>query len=124
MVDGREPYVVPLNFGYDGESLFFHTAGEGRKIDILKRNPRVCFAFESLAEITPAEKACGWGTEYKSVIGRGKAVFLSSAGDKKRALDTIMKQYSEADPAYTEEMIAKTSIIEVQIAELSGKRSV
>ena len=47
MVDGGAPYVVPLNYGYeikDGNLImYFHCAKEGRKIDILKRNNKVCF---------------------------------------------------------------------------------
>ena len=40
MCDEGQPYVVPLNFGYDGGFLYFHAAPEGRKIDIIKRNRR------------------------------------------------------------------------------------
>ncbi len=40
MCDGSQPYIVPLSFGYDGSFLYFHTAREGRKIDIIKRNKK------------------------------------------------------------------------------------
>lgn len=30
MCDEDRPYVVPLNFGYDGSFLYFHAAQEGR----------------------------------------------------------------------------------------------
>ena len=47
MVDKGLPYVIPLNFGYKIEDnslvLFFHSAREGRKIDILKEYNAVCF---------------------------------------------------------------------------------
>jgi len=40
MVDNGMPYVIPLNFGYiiadNLLTLFFHSAKEGRKINILK----------------------------------------------------------------------------------------
>jgi nitroimidazol reductase NimA-like FMN-containing flavoprotein (pyridoxamine 5'-phosphate oxidase superfamily) len=39
--DGEEPYIVPLCFGYDGEALYVHSASDGRKIDILRKNSRV-----------------------------------------------------------------------------------
>lgn len=41
MCEGYAPYVVPLCFGYEGEYLYFHSATEGRKLEILKKNPRV-----------------------------------------------------------------------------------
>ena len=48
--DGREVYVVPLNFGYEEKngslSLFFHCAREGRKLDILQNRPEVSFEMD------------------------------------------------------------------------------
>ena len=38
LVDGDEPYIVPLNFGYENSTLYFHGASEGRKIDLIKDN--------------------------------------------------------------------------------------
>lgn len=47
MVDDGEPYLLPLNFGYACEggafSFFCHSAREGRKLDILRKNPTVAF---------------------------------------------------------------------------------
>ena len=39
--DGKEPYVVPVSFGYDGETIYIHTAKSGRKIDFIEANSRV-----------------------------------------------------------------------------------
>ena len=38
MVDGNEPYLVPMNCGWDGEHLLLHAAVQGRKVDILRAN--------------------------------------------------------------------------------------
>ena len=47
MIDGDEPYVVPMNYGYtleDGElCIYLHGATVGRKIDIIKKNPKLLF---------------------------------------------------------------------------------
>jgi len=40
---GDSPYIVPVSFGYQDSCLYFHSAPEGRKMDILRLNPRVCF---------------------------------------------------------------------------------
>ncbi len=42
LYDGQYPYVVPMNFGYRDGRIYFHCAAEGRKIDILQKNDRVC----------------------------------------------------------------------------------
>ena len=39
------PYVIPINFGYDDNTIYFHCALEGEKIDILQKNPNVCLLF-------------------------------------------------------------------------------
>ena len=44
LTDDNIPYIVTMNFGYSGgvqKKLFFHSAGEGRKIDIIRKNNHV-----------------------------------------------------------------------------------
>lgn len=54
--DEGQPYVVPLNFGYDGHALYFHGAMEGRKIDVIRKNSRVCFEFDIVIDMVEAEE--------------------------------------------------------------------
>jgi len=49
----NEPYLVPVFFGYDGSRLYFHTAREGRKLDFVAANNRVCFEVELNVNLTP-----------------------------------------------------------------------
>jgi nitroimidazol reductase NimA-like FMN-containing flavoprotein (pyridoxamine 5'-phosphate oxidase superfamily) len=56
LADGGEPYVVPVNFGYANDCLYFHSAQSGHKIDLLKRNPRVCFEIDTDLQILKTEK--------------------------------------------------------------------
>ncbi len=84
----NEPYVVPLSHGYDPEAsaLFFHTAREGRKIECIEANPRVCFEVEGLAEVKAGdERGCSWGLRYESVIGYGTIVEILFPEEKERA---------------------------------------
>ncbi len=73
--DGNMPYIVPLCFGYKDNTLYFHGALEGKKIDILRKNQNVCFEFDVDAEVVEKEKACSWGMKCQSMIGFGKADF-------------------------------------------------
>lgn len=45
MADGSRIYIVPMNFGYEFEGdsliLYFHGAGEGRKLELIRKNPEV-----------------------------------------------------------------------------------
>jgi len=121
MCDEGQPYVVPLNFGYDGRFLYFHAAPEGRKIDIIKRNNRVGFEFDILNDIITAQQACDWGAKYESVIGSGKAEIVDDLKAKKEALEWIMRQYGSGNWDFPEEILKKTLILRVSIFEISGK---
>ncbi|MBT3377907.1 MAG: pyridoxamine 5'-phosphate oxidase family protein [Lentisphaerae bacterium] len=123
MCDNGSPYVVPLNFGYDGKRIFIHCAGAGRKIDILKKNPRVCVEFALPGELVEGEEACSWGMGFESVIAFGQAQFVDQAADRRKALACMMAQYSEkTDWTFPESMVAQTSIIAIAIEAITGKR--
>ena len=122
MVDKGQPYVVPLNFGYGDGCLYFHSAPEGRKIDVLKADPRVCFEVDELVKMNKAAAACDWGVSFKSVIGTGTARILDTPAEKKAGLDIIMAQYSGRTFDYPEEKLAKTAVIQVVIHEMTGKQ--
>jgi uncharacterized protein len=121
MCDDGQPYVVPLNFGYDGRFLYFHAAPEGRKTDIIKKNNRVGFEFDILHDIVAAQQACDWGAKYESVIGSGMAEIVDDLKEKKEALELIMRQYGSATWDFPEDILKKTLIIRVSILEISGK---
>jgi nitroimidazol reductase NimA-like FMN-containing flavoprotein (pyridoxamine 5'-phosphate oxidase superfamily) len=123
MIDGDEPYVVPLYFGYASGSLFFHSAREGRKIDVLKRNPKVCFNVVADEHIYPAPTACGYSARYESVTGVGTAVFLADRGDKRAALDAFMSAYSKDPLPFEDAELDRVVVVRVDIERMTGKRS-
>jgi nitroimidazol reductase NimA-like FMN-containing flavoprotein (pyridoxamine 5'-phosphate oxidase superfamily) len=123
LADENRPYIVPLCFGYKDNSLYFHSAEQGKKIDIIKKNNRVCFEFDIDSEVIKADKACEWGLQYKSVVGFGQASFLEDSESKRRALDIIMKQYSGESSAYPEAKLKHTVIIKVDIEHMTGKQA-
>jgi uncharacterized protein len=123
MCDGEKPYIVPLCYGYADRALYIHCAKEGRKLDILRRNPNVCFEVEVDCQVTKGDTACRWAFAYKSVIGSGRAVLIEDADQKRGALDVIMQQFSGPAGPYDEGSLARTIIIKVEIDEMTAKRS-
>ena len=117
------PYIVPVCFGYRDKTLYFHSAREGRKTDLLKQHPRICFEFDILIKISPHETACEWGVKYQSIIGHGVASVIENTEEKKAALDVIMAQYSKKEYSYDQEMIEKTAVFQVRVAQMTGKQS-
>jgi len=124
MTQNDQPYLVPLSFGYDGNALYFHSADKGKKLDILRENPRVCFQVEQNIELVKdAEKACDWSFRYESVIGFGQAVEITTAAQRREALNQIMLHYSGRDWDFPESTLSRTSVWQIPIDEISGKRS-
>ena len=123
LCDEGQPYVVPVCFGYKDNVLYFHSAGEGRKLEILRKNNNVCFEVDIDQKIVKARQGCDWGMNYKSVIGFGRAVFIEDVESKRRALDIIMAHYSDKEFQYPDHTISKTIIVKVEIESMTGKKS-
>lgn len=123
MCDEGLPYVVPLCFGYKDNALYFHCSCEGKKLEMLRKNDKVCFEVDVDCEIVKADKACDWGMKYKSVIGFGEAVFVEDVEGKRESLDIIMRQYSDASFEYAAESVENITVVKVEIEGMTGKQS-
>jgi len=117
------PYIVPLNFGYLDGSLYFHSAPEGRKLDLMRQQPRVGFEISLDLGIVEGEQACNWSARYRSVLGFGRIEFIDDLEEKRRALDLIMGQYAQGDFTYPEAAVRKTCIYKLMIEQMTGKQS-
>ncbi len=126
LCDKNKPYIVPMNFGFDDNYIYLHSAREGRKIDLIKENNNICFEADIETEIITADNACSWGMKYYSIIGFGKAHFIEDKDKKINALDVIMQKYSNKPNEtfeYSKPSLDKTTVIKVEIESLTGKKS-
>jgi nitroimidazol reductase NimA-like FMN-containing flavoprotein (pyridoxamine 5'-phosphate oxidase superfamily) len=123
LYDGQYPYVVPMNYGYRDGRMYFHCAREGRKIDILKTNDRVCIEVDIDTRVVRGETPCRWTANYRSVIGFGRARILDDEREKKAGLDVIMAHYGGGGGEYDEKSLQRTSLIEVVLENMTGKQS-
>jgi nitroimidazol reductase NimA-like FMN-containing flavoprotein (pyridoxamine 5'-phosphate oxidase superfamily) len=120
----NEPYIVPVSFGYDGSAIYFHTARDGRKIDCIRANPRVCFELECNVELlTHDTKPCDWGFSYESVIGYGTVIELSESEERRHGLNQVMLQYSEREWMMDDASMDRTRVWRLDIESVTGKRS-
>ncbi len=125
MVDGDEPYVVPMNYGYtmeDGKlTLYLHGAKRGRKLDVMRANPKVFF--EMCCDIVPfeGEVACKYGITYASLMGRGIAEIVEDVEEKKFALSALMKTQTGKDFEFEDKMTTIVSIIKITALEYTAK---
>jgi nitroimidazol reductase NimA-like FMN-containing flavoprotein (pyridoxamine 5'-phosphate oxidase superfamily) len=126
-VDGNEPYIVTLNYGYiwgdEKIKFYFHSAIEGRKINCIKNNPKVCFTIAICDPFTPGINACNYGIKYRSVVGYGKMKIVDNEEERIFGLNLLMKQFTGIDNwEYESEILKKTLITCLEVEELSGKK--
>ena len=119
------PYVIPMNYGYSNRTFYFHGAKEGRKIDIIKVNPKVCFQLDTDHRlITSEDRACDWTMKYASVIGYGVIKVVEDLEEKVTALDLLMQHYGGEDHyTYGDKMLERICILKLEIDGMTGKRS-
>lgn len=126
MVDDGEPYVVPLNYGYTMEedqlTLYLHGALKGRKIDVMRKNPKVFF--EMNCDVVPFDGkiACQFGTAYSSIMGRGEAEILEDVEEKKAGLSLFMKSQTGMDFEFTDKMVSAVSVIRIKVKDYTVKK--
>lgn len=119
-----EPYGVPVSVVRDGDSLYFHTAKEGRKIDALKACPRVWVS--CVGDVERAEKA--FTTGFESAMFEGDCREVTDDDEKVRALRLLCEKYTprnmhEFDAAIAASL-ARTGVYRINILSASGKAKV
>jgi len=117
------PYLVPLNYGYRNRTFYFHSGGEGHKIELLKANPLVSFSVIIDLGIIEAEQPCGWGARFLSVVGNGRVEFIEDYAEKEDALQLLMAQYSESEFSFPQAGVDATTVFKLTIEQMVGKQS-
>lgn len=124
MVDGDEPYVVPMNYGYtldEGLTIYVHGAMKGYKLDLVRKNPKVFVEMDCDVHPFEGEKACQYGTSYKSLMGRGTAEIVEDVEEKKKGLSILMKTQTGKDFTFDDRMISIVSVIKIRVSEYTAK---
>jgi len=123
MSDNDFPYVLPMNFALDGDSVILHSAQSGRMWETLKKNPNVCINWiigEDLAW-QDVKVGCSYRVKSKSVLVEGKVEFVDDFDEKTRCMNLMMGQYSDREFKFSKPAIENVGIIKVAIKKISAK---
>ncbi len=123
LFDTEYPYVVTMNYGYHDNSLFFHCATKGKKLDLLQKNNKVSFKIIQSHKLIKKEVSCDWTTSYRSIMGTGKIEIITNTEAKINGLDILMKQHGRNENTYTKKAVKKIVILKLNINSLSAKQS-
>jgi nitroimidazol reductase NimA-like FMN-containing flavoprotein (pyridoxamine 5'-phosphate oxidase superfamily) len=117
------PYVLPMSFGYEAGYLYVHSAREGRKLDLLRADPRVGFEVDLDLEVVKGKTPCEWALRYRSVVGLGRATLVEGREEKRRGLEVILRQHGADPGGLSEPSLDGVALIRIEIQEMTGKQS-
>lgn len=120
------PYIVPMNFGLlrkeNGLSLYFHCAVEGEKLELLHRNPKVCFEADTghnFIEVPPHY----YTMEFESVMGRGTICVVEDAAERLDGLALLTEHYTgRQDRGFSGAVLAQTVVLRLDVESMTAKR--
>ena len=123
---GDEPYLATLSFGYNEEQscIYFHSALEGRKVEILKANPRVWG--QALIDDGYQQGSCDH--LYRTTQFYGRVTFVDDPEEKMRALCIMIRHLDEKPEKIIAEQLTSHStgrilVGRIDIDYISGKKA-
>lgn len=120
-----EPYVVPICFLHVEDRIYFHSRIQGKKLENMKTNPRVCFQVDDHS-LVRSPRPCDFSMRYRSVIIFGRVRFLKDTKEKLRALKAMLEKYdiSDSAEAIDEAMVDRVAVGEITVEEITGKKNI
>jgi nitroimidazol reductase NimA-like FMN-containing flavoprotein (pyridoxamine 5'-phosphate oxidase superfamily) len=120
---GDEPYLVPLNFAFHQGCIYFHTGHKGKKMEMLRKDDRVCFEVDLDVKLLPSDQPCKWACAYASVVGFGRALALEDEGEKAAALSRLMEKYAGLQGcAFPPAKLKAAAVVRINIESMTGRR--
>jgi len=107
----------------DGKlTLYMHGAPVGRKLDILRVNPKLFIEIDT--DIVPfaGRFACEYGICYSSVMGEGVAEIIEDVEGKKEALSILMKTQTKMDFEFSDKMVGGVTVIKIDVTDYTAKQ--
>ena len=119
------PYSIPMNFGYENSVIYLHSGQEGKKIDCIKKENRVCITFcqeNSLAYVNK-EVACSYTMKSKSVLAQCEVSFVEDENldEKGKILNVFMKHYSPMEFKYSVPALKNVKVWKAEIKKITCK---
>lgn len=116
-----QPYCIPLSLVRVGDELYFHCAMEGRKLDLMRANPKVCVSFVS-SNVAARDK---FTTYFKSAVVEGTAYEVKEDSVKVEALRALCQKLTPSNMEHfdraIEKSLGRTGVWGIHIEQVTGK---
>jgi nitroimidazol reductase NimA-like FMN-containing flavoprotein (pyridoxamine 5'-phosphate oxidase superfamily) len=122
-LDGS-PYVIPMNFAYSHGEVILHSAPEGKHLQLLENDNRVCLTFCSDRKLMyqHPDVACSYSMNSKSVLVKGKVTFIDNLEEKEQAMNLFMEKYTQrTDFKYSVPALRNVKVWKVKIEKMTAK---
>ena len=122
--DGDYPYAVPLSYVCCGDTLYFHCAKAGHKLDAVRRHDKASFCVIGQDQVVPAE----YTTYFRSVVAFGRVREVTGTEEFQRAICLLADKYApqESDvrrDRAIEKEVPALCILALEIEHLTGKEA-
>lgn len=125
MGDGGYPYAVPLSYVYSDNTIFFHCAKSGHKLDAIKSCDKVSFCVTDRDDVVPDE----YTTHFRSVIVFGRAAIMENDSEIRSAIEKLAVKYAPNDSAerrnhYIDKEYDAMCMVKIEIEHMTGKEAI
>lgn len=116
-------YVVPISYAYDGSYIYAHTSSEGMKIDMMRKNARVCFQTDNLSDLSNWQSVILWG-EFEELTGEsGRTEALQKLIKRKLPLISSKTMHLTSQWPFNDEDVSKIPgvVFRIRVTEKTGR---
>lgn len=123
MADNNMPYVLPMNFAWEDNTIILHSAQHGRMWETLKKNPKVCINWTLGEELAWQDEhvGCSYRVKSKTVLVEGTVEFIDDYDEKERLMKATMAQYSTREFSFNAPAIKNVGIMKVHVDKITAK---
>lgn len=116
------PYCIAVSPVTVGESIYFHCAPQGEKLDNIAANVKVCLSAARRVQTFSKELT----VFYESALARGNAQVVQDNDEKRMALTKLCEKYAPQEPGESigrqlDVLLDRTTVVRISGLEYSGK---
>lgn len=120
--DDGYPYTIPINFYYEeaDNTIYFHSAKKGHKIDSIEANDKVCFTTWNDGYLEDGD----WAFHVSSCVVFGRAKLIEDRKLTEEKVRKLARKYYPSAEEIEEEIkhaISAVQLVAIEIEHISGK---
>ena len=118
----KRPYIIPLNYVVVNDYIYFHSAKEGRKVDLFSEGLEVTAELDKLIKIKEEQKGCSYSCYYQSVMIEGNLFKVFEVEEKVDALNKLVEKYATQDfGKVTSKDVKRVFVYKIEVISITGK---